>query len=123
VRRDGSFAVVAGSNLTKMDPATEALYSNAEVMAVDQHSREDREISRSGSVVMWSAAPESGVGRYVAIFNLGDATQEVNYSWENLGLPGASRAVRDLWARRELGAASALKVELPAHGAMLYRIR
>src|SRR5271156_3437851 len=114
--------LVAGTNLTRMDPSTEALYSNAEVIAVDQHSRENREISRSGSVVVWSAAPESGGGRYVAIFNLGDATQEVNYSWEKLDLPSEGHAVRDLWARKDLGAASSLKAELPAHGAVLYRV-
>ena len=31
--------LVAGTNLTRMDPATEALYSNPEVIAVDQHSK------------------------------------------------------------------------------------
>jgi len=115
--------LVAGTNLTKMDAATEALYSNPEVIAVDQHSRENREISRSGSVVVWSATPESGGGRYVAIFNLGDAAQEVNYSWEKLGLPGGGHAVRDLWARKDLGASSSLKAELPVHGAVLYRVQ
>jgi alpha-galactosidase len=106
--------LVAGTNLTKMDPATEALYGNPEVIAVDQHSREN--------LVVWSATPESGGGRYVAIFNLGDTAQEVSYSWENLGLPGSSHAVRDLWARTDLATASSLKAELPAHGAVLYRV-
>ena len=114
--------LVAGSNLTKMDAATEALYSNPEVIAVDQHSRENHELSRSGSVVVWSATPESGGGRYVAIFNLGDAAQEVNYSWEKVGLPGGSHAVRDLWVRKDLGTATSLKAELPAHAAMLCRV-
>jgi hypothetical protein len=115
--------LVAGTNLTKMDAATEALYSNPEVIAVDQHSRENREISRSGSVVVWSAIPEGGEGRYVAIFNLGDAAREVSYSWENLGLAGGSHAVRDLWARKELGPASSLKAGLPAHGVVFYRVQ
>ena len=52
--------LVAGTNLTRMDPATEALYTNPEVIAVDQHSRENRELSRSGSLVVWTAVPESG---------------------------------------------------------------
>jgi alpha-galactosidase len=71
---------------------------------------------------VWSATPESGGGRYVAIFNLGDAEQEVNYSWEKVGLPGGSHAVRDLWVRKDLGTATSLKAELPAHGAVLYRV-
>ena len=52
--------LVAGTNLTRMDAATEALYTNPEVIAVDQHSRENRELSRSGSLVVWTAVPESG---------------------------------------------------------------
>ena len=52
--------LVAGSNLTRMDAATEALYTNPEVIAVDQHSRENRELSRNGSVVVWTAVPSPG---------------------------------------------------------------
>jgi hypothetical protein len=115
--------LVAGTNLTKMDPATEALYSNPEVIAVDQHSKENRQTMRSGSLVLWSATPESGGGHYIAVFNLSDAAQDVNYSWENLGLPGSGHAVRDLWARKDLGTASSLKAEVPPHGAMLYMVR
>jgi hypothetical protein len=115
--------LVAGTNLTKIDPATEALYTNPEVIAVDQHSLENRELSRRGSLVVWKATPESGGGQYVAVFNLGDAAQEVNYSWKDLGLGDGTHAVRDLWARKELGKAASLKTTLPAHASMLYRVR
>jgi hypothetical protein len=114
--------LVAGTNLTRMDAATEALYTNPEVIAVDQHSRENRQLSRSGSLVVWTAVPESGGGRYVAVFNVGDAAQEVNYGWKALGLPEGSHAVRDLWARKELGAAASLKTSLRPHAAVLYRV-
>jgi len=114
--------LVAGTNLTRMDPATEALYTNPEVIEVDQHSRENRELSRSGSLVVWTAVPESGGGRYVAVFNLGDAAQEVKYEWKELGLAEGSHAVRDLWAHKELGTAGLLKGSLPPHAAMLYKV-
>jgi alpha-galactosidase len=115
--------LVIGSNLTRIDAPTEALYTNPEVIAVDQHSRENHELSRKGSVVVWTAAPESGSGRYLAVFNLSDAAQDVNYSWKNLGLPEGSHAVRDLWARKELGSAASLKAELAPHASVLYRVR
>ena len=114
--------LVAGTNLTKMDAATEALYTNPEVTAVDQHSRGNRELLRTGSLVVWTAMPESGDGQYVAVFNLGDAAQDVNYGWKELGLPEGGHAVRDLWAHKELGRAASLKTALPAHAAMLYRV-
>ncbi len=115
--------LIAGTNLTKMDAATEALYSNPEVIAVDQHSRDNRQLLRTGSLVVWKATPESGGGDYLAVFNLGDKAQEVSYSWKDLGLPEGGHAVRDLWARKDLGSAASLKTELPAHGTMLYRVR
>jgi alpha-galactosidase len=115
--------LVAGTNLTKMDPATEALYTNPEIIAVDQHSRENREYSRTGSLVMWTARPEEGTGRYIAVFNVGDKAQGVTYSWKDLGLTEGNHAVRDLWARKNLGSASSLKTRLAAHAAMLYRVQ
>jgi alpha-galactosidase len=114
--------LIAGTNLTRIDAATEALYSNPEVIAVDQHSRENRELSRRGSLVVWTAVPEVGGGRYVAVFNLGDAAQEVNYSWKNLGVVEGGHAIRDLWARKELGSAGSLKATLRPHAAMLYKV-
>jgi alpha-galactosidase len=114
--------LIAGSNLTRMDAATEALYSNPEVIAVDQHSRENRELSRRGSLVVWTAVPEIGGGRYVAVFNLGDSAQEVNYSWKDLGVPEGGHAIRDLWARKELGSDGSLKATLRSHAAMLYKV-
>ena len=115
--------LVAGTNLTRMDAATEALYTNPEVIAVDQHSRENHELSRNGPVVVWTAVPEAGEGRYVAVFNLGDAAQDVKYGWKDLGLPEGEHTVRDLWARKELGAAGSLKTSLAPHAAMLYKVR
>ena len=115
--------LVAGTNLTRMDSATEALYTNPEVIAVDQHSKDNQQLSRMGTLVVWTAAPESGDGKYVAVFNLGDASQNVNYTWKDLALPEGDHAVRDLWARKELGKAPSLKAELPAHAAVLYRVQ
>src|ERR1700733_8739489 len=115
--------LVAGTNLTRMDPATEALYSNPEVIAVDQHSRDNRQLLRTGSLVVWKATPESGGGNYLAVFNLGDKAQQVNYTWKELGLSEGNHAVRDLWGRKDLGPTALLKTELAAHAANLYRLR
>jgi alpha-galactosidase len=112
----------AGTNLTKIDSATEALYSNREVIAVDQHSRDNRQLLRAGSLVVWKATPESGSGSYLAVFNLGEKAADVSYSWKELGLPEGSHALRDLWARKNLGSAASLKTKLAAHAAMLYRV-
>ena len=115
--------LVAGTNLTRMDPATEALYTNPEVIAVDQHSQGNRELSRRGSLIVWKATPESRGGQYIAVFNLGEAAQEVNYSWKDLSLPEGTHAIRDLWARKELDKAASLKTTLRAHASLLYQVQ
>ena len=115
--------LIAGTNLTRMDAATEALYSNPEVIAVDQYSRENRQLLRSGSLVVWTATPESGGGEYLAVFNVGDKAQAASYSWKDLGLPEGSHAIRDLWSRKDLGRAASLRAGVPAHGTKLYRVR
>jgi alpha-galactosidase len=110
----------AGTNLTRIDAATEALYSNPEVIAVDQHSRENRQLLHSGSLVVWKA--DSDLGAYVAVFNLGEKPQQVSYSWKDLEVPDGSHAVRDVWARKDLGSTTSLQTQLAPHGAMLYRV-
>ncbi len=115
--------LVAGTNLTRIDPRTEALYTNPEVIAVDQHSRKNRELSRDGSTVVWTATPDSGAGQYVAVFNLGESPQTVHYSWKDLALGEGKHDIRDLWARKDLGSASSLTASVPTHGSMLFRIR
>lgn len=114
--------LVAGTNLTKIDAATEALYSNPEVIAVDQHSRDNQQLLKKGSLVVWKATPESGGGNYLAVFNLSDQAQEVSYSWKDLELTEGSHAMRDLWARKEVGSADAVKTRLAAHAAVLYKV-
>jgi hypothetical protein len=114
--------LIAGTNLTRMDPATEAFYTNPEVIAVDQHSRNNRQLSHSGPIVVWTALPASGPGHYIAIFNLGESAQEVTYAWRDLGLQEGNHAIRDLWQRKNLGTDHSLKVNLPAHASKLYRV-
>ena len=115
--------LVAGGNLTRMDPVSEALYTNPEVIAVDQHSKGNRQLLRKGSLVLWTALPESAAGRYIAVFNLGETAQKVSLGWKELGLADGEHRVRDLWARNDLEPASALNTTLPPHAAMLYMVR
>ena len=118
----GRSPLVAGTNLTRMDAATEALYTNAEVIAVDQHSHGNRQVLRDGTLVAWTALSEAS-GQYVAVFNLGDAMRDVHLTWKELGLPEGNHAVRDLWAKKDLGAAGGIAGQLQPHGAMLYRVQ
>ncbi len=113
-----------GGNLTKTDKWTGGLLTNPDVIAVDQHSTGAREVSHEGGRIVWVAKSESGQGAYVALFNLSDAKQTVEYPLQSLGARKVSFRVRDLWSQRDMGEADRLKAEdLAPHAAMLYRVQ
>jgi hypothetical protein len=113
--------LMVGANLTSSDAWTTSLLTNAEIIAVDQHSADNRPAITTKTTVVWSARSESGDDRYVAVFNLQDAEQKIHYAWKDLGLTAAKYSLRDLWEHKELGAADSLSVTLPPHGCVLYK--
>jgi alpha-galactosidase len=113
--------LVAGTNLTQMDAATEALYTNPEVIAVNQESTENQQVWHNGELIVWKAKAAKP-GTYLAVFNIGNGPANVSYSWNEVGVDTGSHKVRDLWQRKDLGAAGLLKLQLPPHAAILYRV-
>ncbi|HZD32446.1 MAG TPA: glycoside hydrolase family 27 protein [Candidatus Angelobacter sp.] len=114
--------LIMGGDLPSSDDWTTKLLTNAEVLAVDQHSSGHRPVVTSDTAAVWTAKPEDGNGYYVAVFNLSDKEQTLAYDWPKLELPKRSYAVRDLWSSRDMGVAATLKVALRPHASMLYRV-
>ncbi len=114
--------LIMGGNLLLADDWTTSLLTNAEVIALDQHSRGNRPVITTEDVVIWTAHPESGKDSYVAVFNISDTAQTVSYAWHDLGLAAPSYQLRDLWRHAEIGSAASVKVTLPPHACVLYRV-
>jgi hypothetical protein len=112
--------LILGANLTKLDPETTGLLTNPEVIAVDQHSSANHPMIETPNTVIWGA--REGSDQVLAIFNLGDAPAQISYPWGKIGLADHAYRVRDLWARKDTGKATSLKITLPAHGAALLRL-
>jgi len=129
--------LMIGGDLPTSDPATVALFTNDDVLAV-LSATGNREVFREDPLVLWTAQGE-GV-TYVAAFNLGDAPLTVALDSRDLGLPaGWSGEVEDLWAHRPVrthpvtvqedatrGVAPgsvAIPVTLPRHGSVFLRTR
>lgn len=114
--------LIMGGDLRKLDPATTALLTNDEVLAVNQRSTGNRPVINAGGAVVWTAEVPGSKARYVALFNTTDGEMLVRI---DLGaLDAANRVkVRDLWARKDDGVAEGnLARRLPAHGSGLYRL-
>ena len=114
--------LIIGGNLTRLDEFTTSLLSNSEVVAVDQHSINNRAVISSQTQAVWTARSDTGAGYYVALFNLLDKPATLHYNWSDIGLSGPRYTIRDLWTRKEIPVATNLAVMLAPHASALYRL-
>jgi alpha-galactosidase len=131
--------LILGANLPKNDGFTLSLLTNDEVLAVDQHSANNRQILNDGSHIIWVANVPDSADKYLAMFNAtpvparrGTAQSRpttaprqaatVSVALSELGLTGAC-TVRDLWSQKEVGAVTdKISAAINSHGAVLYRV-
>ena len=113
--------LIFGGDLPSIDAATTALITNKEVIDVDQHSYDGHLVLDRDYIRVWGA---EGVGRhYVAAFNLGETSAQVELKWKEVGFNTPDLMVRDLWKRKDLGASGGLQVTLRPHQSVLYSLR
>lgn len=110
-----------GANLLKMDAYTEEDLTNPEVLAVDQSSQNNHQVSDKDGIVVWTASAPEHQGDYVAIFNLNDTPQAVTETWHELGITYGRCMVRDLWKRSDMGYSTQISVTLAPHASAMYR--
>jgi alpha-galactosidase len=115
--------LIFGGDLPTSDDWTKSLISNAEVIAVDQQSANNRQLFRVGDQVAWIADAPGGQGKYLALFNLSDAgAAQIAAKLGDLGFTGGV-TIRDLWSHQDLGAFSGtFSPEIASHGAGIYLV-
>jgi alpha-galactosidase len=111
-----------GGDLPSNDAFTLALLTNPEVLAVDQNSSGAHQSYHQGDTIAWTADAPGGSAKYVAIFNLGDAAESAELNWSDVGISTKHAKVRDLWAHSDLGKQDRIKVSLPPHASVLYKV-
>jgi hypothetical protein len=116
--------LIMGGDLPASDEWTESLLTNPEVIAVNQSSVDNHAVATTDSAAVWlaRAGPDSR-DHYVAVFNIGDSEQTLQYEWKDLGLTGTSYKLRNLWERKDLGKAKKLSVTLKPHASVLYGVK
>jgi alpha-galactosidase len=98
--------LMAGNDLQGMKPEIKEILTNPEVIAVDQDplGMQGRKVWDNGPQEVWFK-PLSDGSKAVILFNRGNETGPITVRWEDIGLfPGGSATVRDLWAKKDLGA-------------------
>lgn len=69
--------LIDGGDLTKTDPATLALLTNDELIAVDQHSTNNRPLFDRDGLIAWVADVPDSPDKYLAVFNARDRVRLV----------------------------------------------
>lgn len=114
--------LILGADLPRNDAWTTSLLANPEVLAVDQRSMRNRPLLVTDALVVWSATPAQGKGRYLAIFNRADSAHKFALEWNEVGLVShKAYKLRDVWEHKDLGSATSLQVTLRPHACVLYR--
>jgi alpha-galactosidase len=114
--------LVFGGDLPNNDAATNALITNDEVLAVNQHSSGNHQVIEEGNLRAWIADVPGSKDHYLAVFNLGNDVVNVDLPWSKVGISAFILEVRDLWQRTSLGEKDRLLVTLSPHASALFRI-
>ena len=115
--------LIFGGDLPSSDAATTALITNEEMLQVDQNSHGGHQALDRDNIRAWVAEGAKPGERYVSVFNLGDADENISLQWQDLGIQSRPSQVRDLWQHRALDSTDGVHVRLKPHACVLYGLQ
>jgi hypothetical protein len=128
--------LMLGGNLPDNRELEKKLFTNAEVLDVNQHGKDPRQLYKKDGRMVWvsnigdaslsipagAKTPAPGGGWYVGLFNIGETEQDIAIDFAQLGWKGRL-AVRDLWQHQDKGVVKKQYTQkIPPHGAALIRL-
>ncbi len=114
--------LMMGGDLLTSSEKSLSFLKNKEVIEVNQNSVNNRQVFHRKGHVAWMADIPDNDDKYLALFNLNNQKENVNFIFEWEMLRGEWK-VRDLWDHKELGVfEKKFSPEINAHGAGLYRL-
>lgn len=116
--------LMIGCDISKMDAFTKNLFTNDEVIEINQDplGRQAAQLSKIGDLEIWAKDMEDGT-KAVGLFNRSEHAASVKANWKLLGLSG-KQTVRDVWRQKDEGVfTDAFSAVVPGHGVKLITIR
>jgi alpha-galactosidase len=116
--------LIIGTDLRKATAETLAIYSNPDVIAVDQDTlgKQGVLISSAGGHDVF-AKPLANGDVAVALFNETDAAATISTTAKAAGLKSAAAyRLEDLWSKKVSETGGAVSAYVPAHGTVMYRV-
>jgi hypothetical protein len=103
--------------------------TNKELLEIDQDSIHSIPLpiaQKDGQPVPWRAwvaqVREPKKKTYIAVFNLSDDEGTWDIPWPTFQLSDKPRPIYDVFSREQVPLATALHVEIPAHGSAIFRV-
>jgi hypothetical protein len=114
--------LMIGGNLPENRPLDLRLFTNNEVLAVNQKGENPRQLYRKDGAMVWYSQVPRSKDIYAAFFNTGDKAQNITIDFAAAGLKGKV-AVRDLWEKKDIGRFNvSYGQKINSHGAALFRL-
>src|SRR5476651_955869 len=86
--------LMLGGNLHENRPFELQLFNNSEVLAVNQHGENPKELYNKDGKTVWYSHVQGSKDLYVALFNVGEEAGDIDIPFNSLGLSGKVK-VRD----------------------------
>jgi len=111
-----------GGDLPSNDEFTLSLLTNDEVLAVNQHSSNNKQLKEENGLIVWTANVPETEDKYVAFFNSNDAgISDISVTLAELGVSG-NYLVKDLWSKEDKGSVTdKFTVSVEPHASVLMR--
>lgn len=115
--------LMIGSELTKLDEFTLGLLTNTGILKMHKNSRRARQAKRwketdGNEYVIWTA-DSAEKGKYLAVFNLGEADGQLETDLESLDIKKSPQGV-ELWEGKRVKPDLPFTVSLKPHGAKAF---
>ncbi|MEO7768341.1 MAG: hypothetical protein ABIS01_12990, partial [Ferruginibacter sp.] len=114
--------LMLGGNLPENRELELKLFTNDEVIAVNQHGENPKQLYKKDNSMVWVSNVSGSKDLYVAMFNIGNDAKDVLVDFTSLNIKGKA-TVRDLWKKAELGLfKKQYSQKINAHGSVLLRL-
>ncbi len=114
--------LMIGGNLPENRDIEKKLFTNEEVLAVNQHGENPKQLYKKDGSMVWISNVQDSKDIYVCLFNIADSAHDVVVDFASLGLKGKV-VVRDLWKKADIGSfKKQYKQTINAHGSILLRL-
>jgi hypothetical protein len=114
--------LMLGGNLPENREIETKLFTNDEVLAVNQQGENPKQLYKKDGSMVWVSHMPNSSSMYVGMFNISDNAHNVSVDFASLGLKGTV-AVRDLWNKKDMGEFKKnYSQKINAHGCVLLKV-